>query len=79
MFTYHCGDKEGCQGNTNHRRDNVDKPVWQEWSYPQENNVIDKIVFVSGYLIRKITTSPVIAMIRKPIRNTDHLDNMVYT
>jgi len=54
MFTYHCGDKKGGYRNTYHRRHDVDKPVWQEWSHPQENDVIDQVIFMSGYLIRQL-------------------------
>ena len=51
MVTYYCSNEERDYRYTDHRGDNVDKPVRQKWSYPQEYNVIDEVISVVVYLI----------------------------
>lgn len=54
MVTYHRSDEEREYGNTNDRGDNVDEPVGQEWSDPQEYDVIDEVIFMLVHLIWKM-------------------------
>ena len=53
VYTYYCGNEERDDGNSNDWGDNVDEPVRQEWRDPQEYDVIDEVIFVLVYLIRK--------------------------